>query len=133
MELDMAYIRKLLKRWQRVVVKNWFRWLMYLLACIYLYAAIIGLTVYSSIGFRIVEEPLMLRFIFVLSGCWILYVLINHLLVKYVISHKSLIVYDALLLIILLSVPGYEAVGSCGKFFFFLWIDYCLPVLLPSF
>ena len=101
---------------------------MYLLACIYLYAAIIVLTLYSSIGFRIVEEPLILRFVMVLSGCWILYVLINHLLVKYVISHKNLIVYDALLLIILLSVPGYEAVGQCGKYIFFLWIKYCFPV-----
>lgn len=40
----------------------------------------------------------------IISGIFLLYVAINHLLVRLVISHKILLIYDILALIMLISI-----------------------------
>lgn len=75
------------------------------LAYLYLYAGYTFLCVYYAYSIRIAVKPISWFVISMFAlGVYLLYVLINHLLIRIVIPHRILLIFDLVTLISLLSL-----------------------------
>ena len=71
----------------------------------YLFIAYGFMTLYFSYNIRIAVKPLGFMAISLITiGAYFLYFVINHILIRLVISHKTLIIFDLLALIMLLCI-----------------------------
>lgn len=105
MELDSKNIKLLFKIWSRYIKRNWRTLFGKFLAYMYLFIAYGFMTLYFSYNIRIAVKPLGFMAISLITiGAYFLYFVINHILIRLVISHKTLIIFDLLALIMLVCI-----------------------------
>lgn len=74
-------------------------------AYMYLYTAYTGIFAYFAYSIKYACRPLgMLLVIFYTIICFLIYIIINHLLIRYVISTKILILFETVLLLTLFAL-----------------------------
>ena len=105
MELDSKNIKLLFKIWSRYIKRNWRTLFGKFLAYMYLFIAYGFMTLYFSYNIRIAVKPLgFMAILLITIGAYFLYFVINHILIRLVISHKTLIIFDLLALIMLVCI-----------------------------
>lgn len=105
MELDSTNIRRLkniywhyLKKKRRILSVQF-------IALLYLFGGFSYMTLFFSYNVRIAVKPLSYYIITLIAmGIYLLYVIINHIIVRLVISHRILLIFDILALIMLISI-----------------------------
>lgn len=76
-----------------------------LLAYLYLFGSFVFFALFFSYNVRIADKPIGYILILMIISCiYLFYVLLNHLLVRLVVSHKILLLFDMLTLIMLICV-----------------------------
>lgn len=105
MELDGRNIVRLIRFFGRHIKKNWKRILAKTLAYTYCYAVFCFMTIEYSFSIRIGAKPIGF-FLAMMIGIalYLLFVLINHLIVRLVIPHKILFIFDSLLFAMMVCV-----------------------------
>ncbi|MDE6794135.1 MAG: hypothetical protein K2J63_02390 [Muribaculaceae bacterium] len=99
MELDGKNISRLYRISIHKLHKNRLSILKKTVVYIYLYGSFIALSAYCACNIGIAVKPLGWFFVtMVLLGLYFLYVLLNHILIRYWISHKILLIFETLLL-----------------------------------
>ncbi len=99
MELDGKNIKRLYRISIHKLYKNRLSILKKTVAYLYLYGIFIALTTYCAANIATAVKPLGWFFVtMLLLGLYLLYLLINHLVLRYWISHKILLIFESLLL-----------------------------------
>lgn len=105
MELDSRNIKRLVNIFLHHIKKNWRILSIRFIAFVYLFGTFCYMALFFSYNVRLSDKPLgYFLVLLIISGIFLLYVAINHLLVRLVISHKILLIYDILALIMLISI-----------------------------
>lgn len=105
MELDSINIKRLIKIYRYYIEKNWRRLLIRFVAFVYLFSGFTFFALYFSYNIRIAAKPLGYFLILMITqGLFLLYILINHLLIRIVVSHKTLLIFDLLTIIMLVCI-----------------------------
>ena len=87
------------------IKRNWRTLFGKFLAYMYLFIAYGFMTLYFSYNIRIAVKPLgFMAILLITIGAYFLYFVINHILIRLVISHKTLIIFDLLALIMLVCI-----------------------------
>lgn len=102
MELDERNIKRILAVWKWYLKKNWARILKLMSSYAYLYIAWVLIILFFMTGIKDCVWPLGGFFLMAATSvCFIVYVLINHLLICRIIRHCKLFLFESLLLITL--------------------------------
>lgn len=105
MELDWKGIVRLCRIGKRYLVANHVVLLKKLIAYLYLYGCFTFQVFYYACNVREAVKPLSWLIVSMIHAiCYVAYVVVNHLFVRYVIPHKTLLIFDALLLLALLAL-----------------------------
>ena len=105
MELDSTNIKRIKNIYWHYIINNWRILSIQFIALTYLFGAFCYMTLFFSYNVRIAVKPLSYFIIILITiGIYLLYVIINHLIVRHVISHRILLVYDILALIMLICI-----------------------------
>ena len=105
MELDSKNLQRLLKICLYRVIKKRKMLFWKSIAFIYLLGGFCFFSLYFSYNIRIAVKPLSyFILLFKTAGFFFLYVLINHLLIRTALSHKTLLIFDTLVFILLISI-----------------------------
>ena len=105
MELDWEGIVRLCRIGKRYLVANYVVLLKKLIAYLYLCGCFTFQVFYYACKVREAVKPLSWLIVSMIQAiCLVAYVVVNHLLVRYVIPHKTLLIFDALLLLALLAL-----------------------------
>jgi len=104
MELDERNIRRLIRIRTHYIKKNFRNILLSIMAYLYLYGGFYYIVSYYAKG--LLEYWYSLEFLLITGVTLLLYIaylLINHLIVRFVIRHKILLIFDTLLLMVLIE------------------------------
>lgn len=105
MELDSKNIKRLVNIFLHHIKKNWRILSIRFIAFVYLFGTFCYMALFFSYNVRLAVKPLGYFFVLlIISVIYLLYFVINHVLVRLVISHKTLFVFDILALIMLISI-----------------------------
>lgn len=105
MELDSKNIKRLVSILLHNIKKNRRVLSIRFIAFVYLFGTFCYMALFFSYNVRVADKPLGYFMILLIMGAtYLLYVTINHLLVRLVISHRILMIYDLLALIMLISI-----------------------------
>lgn len=105
MELDSTNIRRLKNIFWHYLKKNRRILSVQFIALMYLFGGFSYMTLFFSYNVRIAVKPLSYFIITLIAmGIYLLYVVINHIIVRLVISHRILLIFDILALIMLISI-----------------------------
>lgn len=105
MELDSTNIRRLKNIYWHYLKKNRRILSVQFIALLYLFGGFSYMTLFFSYNVRIAVKPLSYFIITLIAmGIYSLYVVINHIIVRLVISHRILLIFDILALIMLISI-----------------------------
>lgn len=105
MEIDAYNIKRLLKIYRRYITRNRRLLLLRFLAYVYLFGAFCFMALFFSYNNGRAINGLDSFFIFMLTcGLYLIYVIINHLIVRIVIPHKILFIFDLLALMMMLCI-----------------------------
>lgn len=105
MELDSKNIKRLVSILLYRIQKNRRILSTRFIAFVYLFGAFCYMALFFSYNVRVAVKPLSYFVILlIMSAAYLLYVAFNHLLVRLVISHRILLIYDFLALIMLVSI-----------------------------
>lgn len=115
MELDTRNISRLLQIYMYRMKKNRKILIKRSIALIYLYGFYTCMILYYSYNIYIADKPISYFLLLLKSlGIYILYVAINHLLIRRVIQNRTLLIFDMLSLIMLFCIFITEGwVSSC--------------------
>ena len=76
-----------------------------IIANFYLFASFTAITVFYSYDLRLTPFPLGYIFLIIFTVfCYIIFVTINHLLLRKIISHKSLLIVESVLVLTLIGI-----------------------------
>ena len=105
MELDSTNIKRLMNVYWHYIKRNWRHLSVQFIALMYLFGVFGYMALFFSYNIRIADMPIgYFAVILITMGIYLLYVVINHLIVRLVFSHRILLIYDILALIMLLCI-----------------------------
>lgn len=105
MELDSTNIIRLTRIFWRYIKKNRRILSIQFIGFVYLFGAFCYMTLFFSYNVRCAVKPLSYLMILMITlGMYLLYVIINHSLVRIIISHKILLIFDILALLMIICV-----------------------------
>lgn len=105
MELDSTNIKRLIRIFWRYIKRNWRILSIQAIGFVYLFGTFCYMALFFSYNVRVADKPLGYFLILMRTlGIYLLYVIINHLIVRMVISHKILLIFDVLAFIMLMSI-----------------------------
>lgn len=105
MELDSTNIKRLINIFWRYIKKNWRILSIQSIGFVYLFGTFCYMAIFFSYNVRVAVKPLSYFMILMITlGVYLLYVIINHSLVRIVIPHKILLIFDVLALIMLICI-----------------------------
>lgn len=110
MELDSRNILRLYRICLHNIKKNRVILTKRVVAYIYLYGAYTYMVLYFSYNIHVADKPISFFLVIMrIIGAYLLYVLINHLLVRCVIQNRILLIFDLLSLIMLICIAITES------------------------
>lgn len=116
MELDSKNIKRLMDVFRGYVKNNWRTLLVRFVAYTYLFGIFCFIALYYSYNVRVSVKPLSYFFIVMTTLCiYLLYVIINHLLVRIVVPHKILLIFDLLTFMMLACISMSDS-----------WVENCI-------
>lgn len=105
MELDSTNIIRLTRIFWRYIKKNRRILSIQFISFVYLFGAFCYITLFFSYNVRCAVKPLSYIIILMITlGIYLLYVIINHVIVRIVIPHKILLIFDVLAFLMLICV-----------------------------
>lgn len=105
MELDSSNIIILIKIFWRYIKNNWRILSIQSIGFVYLFGTFCYMTLFFSYNVRVAVKPLSYLIILLITmGIYLLYVIINHSIVRIVISHKTLLIFDVLTFIMIICI-----------------------------
>lgn len=105
MKLDSTNITRLINVLWRYIKKNWRVLAIKTIAFVYLFGTFCCMTLYVSYNVWVATKPLGYLFILlIITGAYLLYVIINHSIVRIVIPHRILLIFDILTFIMIISL-----------------------------
>ncbi len=105
MELNSDNIKRFINISRYYIEKNWHVLTIRFIAYAYLFGAFCFMALYYSYNIRIAVKPLSYFIISLITLCvYLLYIMINHLFVRFVVTHKILLIFDLLAFMMLLCI-----------------------------
>lgn len=105
MELDSHNMLRLYKVCRYRIIKNRRTLVKNLLAYLYLFGSFVFFALFFSYNIRLADKPIGYIIVLMITPCiYLFYVLLNHMLVRSVVSHKILLLFDMLTLIMLICI-----------------------------
>lgn len=105
MELDLKNLKRLFRVYWHYIKNHWRILLIRFIAYVYLSGAFCWMALFFSYNIRVAVKPLSFFIILLIGvGVYLSYVIINHSIIRLVIPHRTLLIYEFLALIMLISI-----------------------------
>ena len=107
MELDSSNIKRLINIYQHYLKKNWRIFSIRFMTYAYMFGGFCFMCLLFSYNVRIAVKPLSYFAILLTTLCaYIFYVIVNHIFIRFVISHKTLLIFDLLTFFMLICITA---------------------------
>ena len=122
MELDSKNLKRIIRVWRRSLKRNYIQILLHFISYVYLYFGFLYIVLYAIYNICGASRPIGLFLIFsYVMLFYLIYILINHIIVRCVIGYKILIVFDILLFLSLCSIILYELEIPINLIHYYPW------------
>lgn len=105
MELDSRNFKRLLRVWRRSLKRNYIQIILYFISYMYLYIGYIYIVLFVEYNIGDASRPigyfLMLSYVILY---YLIYILVNHIVVRRIVKHKTLFIFETLLFLSLVSI-----------------------------